>query len=129
MPDSRAPPGRRARPACADQAREQAAVGDELRELVRAAPAGSPSTPGYAGALATRSPLPLHDLLPERRAAGAVGRLLLPDLEALTNALKHAGATEAEVRLLGHRLLVAVRDDGGGAQESAGTGPAGWPIA
>jgi uncharacterized protein YhfF len=46
----------------------------------------------------------------------------------LTNALKHAEATEvrAEVRLVGQKLLVAVQDDGrGGAQESAGTGIAG----
>jgi uncharacterized protein YhfF len=48
--------------------------------------------------------------------------------EAITNALKHAGASEVrvEVRLLGQRLLVAVRDDGcGGATANAGGGLAG----
>jgi uncharacterized protein YhfF len=48
--------------------------------------------------------------------------------EALTNALKHAEAGEVrvEVRLLGQRLLVAVRDDGcGGADRNQGTGIAG----
>ena len=86
---------------------------------------------GHAlASLATRSPLPLRvDALPERRLPGAVEATVYYLVsEALTNALKHAEATEvrAEVRLLGQRLLVAVHDDGrGGAQESAGTGLAG----
>jgi signal transduction histidine kinase/uncharacterized protein YhfF len=117
-----------------DQAREQAALaGDELRELVRGLhPAGlTEHGLGHAlASLATRSPLPLHvDALPERRLPGAVEATVYYLVsEALTNALKHADATEvrAEVRLLGQKLLVAVHDDGrGGAQESAGTGLAG----
>jgi signal transduction histidine kinase/uncharacterized protein YhfF len=117
-----------------DQAREQAALaGDELRELVRGLhPAGlAEHGLGHAlASLATRSPLPLRlDALPERRLPGAVEATVYYLVsEALTNALKHADATEvrAEVRLLGQKLLVAVHDDGrGGAQESAGTGLAG----
>jgi uncharacterized protein YhfF len=48
--------------------------------------------------------------------------------EALTNALKHANASEVrvEVRLLGQKLLVAIRDDGrGGADVDGGSGLAG----
>jgi signal transduction histidine kinase len=69
------------------------------------------------------------DALPERRLPAAVEATVYYLVsEALTNALKHADATEvrAEVRLLGQKLLVAVHDDGrGAAQESAGTGLAG----
>jgi signal transduction histidine kinase/uncharacterized protein YhfF len=117
-----------------DQAREQAALaGDELRELVRGLhPAGlAEHGLGHAiASLATRSPLPLRlDALPERRLPAAVEATVYYLVsEALTNALKHADATEvrAEVRLLGQRLLVAVYDDGrGGAEESAGSGLAG----
>ena len=117
-----------------DQAREQAGLaGDELRELVRGLHPAGLAEHGLSHALAslaTRSPLPLHlDALPARRLPGAVEATVYYLVsEALTNALKHADATEvrAEVRLLGQRLLVAVHDDGrGGAQESAGTGLAG----
>jgi signal transduction histidine kinase/uncharacterized protein YhfF len=117
-----------------DQAREQAALaGDELRELVRGLhPAGlGEHGLGHALAtLATRSPLPLRiDAMPERRLPGAVEATVYYLVsEAITNALKHADATEVrvEVRLLGQRLLVAVRDDGrGGAEASAGGGLAG----
>ncbi len=117
-----------------EQAREQAGLaGDELRELVRGLhPAGLVEHGlGHAlAALATRSPLPLHvDALPERRLPGPIETTVYYLVsEAITNALKHAGASEVrvEVRLLGQRLLVAVRDDGrGGATASAGGGLAG----
>jgi signal transduction histidine kinase/uncharacterized protein YhfF len=117
-----------------EQAREQAKLaGEELRELVRGLhPAGlSEHGLGHAlAALATRSPLPLRiDALPERRLPAAVEATVFYLVsEGLTNALKHADASEvhAEVRLLGQRLLIAVRDDGrGGAEASAGTGLAG----
>jgi signal transduction histidine kinase/uncharacterized protein YhfF len=117
-----------------DQAREQAALaGDELRELVRGLhPAGlAEHGLGHAlAALATRSPLPLHvDALPERRLPAPVEATVYYIVsEALTNALKHAEATAVhlEVRLLGQKLLVSVRDDGcGGARASAGSGLAG----
>jgi uncharacterized protein YhfF len=80
--------------------------------------------------LATRSPLPLRiDALPERRLPGAVETTVYYMVsEALTNALKHAEASEVrvEVRLLGQRLLVAVSDDGcGGAEPGPGGGLAG----
>jgi signal transduction histidine kinase len=117
-----------------DQARDQAALaGDELRELVRGLhPAGLVEHGlGHAlAALATRSPLPLHiDALPERRLPGPIETTIYYLVsEAITNALKHAGASEVrvEVRLLGQRLLAAVRDDGcGGATTSPGGGLAG----
>jgi signal transduction histidine kinase/uncharacterized protein YhfF len=117
-----------------DQAREQAALaGDELRELVRGLhPAGLVEHGlGHAlAALATRSPIPIHiDALPERRMPGPIETTIFYLVsEAITNALKHAGATEirVEVRLLGQRLLAAVRDDGcGGASANPGGGLAG----
>ena len=117
-----------------EQAREQAALaGDELRELVRGLhPAGlAEHGLGHALAtLATRSPLPLRiDAMPERRLPPAVEATVYYLVsEAITNALKHADASQVrvEVRLLGQRLLVAVRDDGcGGASLDAGGGLAG----
>ena len=117
-----------------DQAREQAALaGDELRELVRGlhpaglaehglghALAGAGHALAAAAARSTRCPSAGCPAAVEATVYYLVS-------EALTNALKHADATEVrvEVRLLGQRLLVAVHDDGrGGAQESAGTRPA-----
>jgi signal transduction histidine kinase/uncharacterized protein YhfF len=117
-----------------DKAREQAALaGDELRELVRGLhPAGLVEHGlGHAlAALASRSPLPLHiDALPERRLPGPIETTIYYLVsEAVTNALKHAGASQVrvEVRLLGQRLLAAVTDDGrGGASASPGGGLAG----
>jgi signal transduction histidine kinase/uncharacterized protein YhfF len=116
------------------QAREQAALaGEELRELVRGLHPAGLSEHGLGSALAalaTRSPVPLRvDAIPERRLPAAVEATAFYLVsEGLTNALKHADATEVrvEVRLLGQRLLVAVRDDGrGGADRSAGSGLAG----
>jgi len=117
-----------------EQAREQAALaGDELRELVRGLhPAGlADHGLGHAlAALATRSPLPLHvEAMPARRLPAPVEATVYYLVsEAITNAVKHAGASEVrvEVRLLGQRLLAAVRDDGcGGAAASSGGGLAG----
>ena len=117
-----------------DKAREQAALaGDELRELVRGLhPAGLVEHGlGHAlAALASRSPLPVHiDALPERRLPGPIETTLYYLVsEAITNALKHAGASSVrvEVRLLGQRLLAAVSDDGrGGASANPGGGLAG----
>lgn len=116
------------------QAREQAALaGQELRELVRGLHPAGLSEHGLGpalAALATRSALPLRiDALPERRLPAAVEATAFYVVsEGLTNALKHAEASEVrvEVRLLGQRLLVAVADDGrGGADRGAGTGLAG----
>jgi signal transduction histidine kinase/uncharacterized protein YhfF len=117
-----------------DQARDQARLaGDELRELVRGLhPAGLVEHGlGHAlAALATRSPLPLHiDALPERRLPAPIETTIYYLVsEAITNALKYAGASEVrvEVRLHGQRLLAAVSDDGcGGASATTGGGLAG----
>jgi len=117
-----------------EQAREQARLaGEELRELVNGLHPSGLSEHGLRHALAavaTRSPVPLRiDALPERRLPAPVEATVFYLVsEALTNALKHANASEvrAEVRLLGQRLLVAVRDDGrGGAEIGAGSGLAG----
>jgi signal transduction histidine kinase/uncharacterized protein YhfF len=117
-----------------EQAREQARLaGEELRELVNGLHPSGLSEHGLGHALAAvamRSPVPLRiDALPERRLPAAVEATVFYLVsEALTNALKHANANEVrtEVRLLGQKLLVAVRDDGrGGADVSGGTGLAG----
>jgi signal transduction histidine kinase/uncharacterized protein YhfF len=117
-----------------EQAREQARLaGEELRELVNGLHPSGLSEHGLRhalAALATRSPVPLRiDALPERRLPAAVEATVFYLVsEALTNALKHARANEVrvEVRLLGQKLLVAVRDDGvGGADVGGGSGLAG----
>jgi signal transduction histidine kinase/uncharacterized protein YhfF len=117
-----------------EQAREQARLaGEELRELVNGLHPSGLSEHGLGHALAavaTRSPVPLRiDALPERRLPTAVEATVFYLVsEALTNALKHANASEVrvEVRLLGQKLLVAIRDDGrGGADIDGGSGLAG----
>src|SRR5512132_936631 len=116
------------------QAREQAAMAnEELRELARGLhPAGLTEYGlGHAlAALATRSPLSLQiGELPDRRLPEAVEVALFYLVsEALSNALKHAQATEvrADVRLRGGRVVAEVVDDGaGGASAEGGSGLAG----
>jgi uncharacterized protein YhfF len=117
-----------------EQAREQARLaGAELRELVSGLhPAGLVDHGlGHAlAALAARSPLALRvHALPEQR---------LPELvevtvyylvsEALTNAMKHAGASAVDVTVGvgGRRVTAVVADDGaGGARPGPGGGLAG----
>ncbi len=111
-------------------AREQAALaGRELRELARGLhPVGlERGLAGALAALAVQSPIRL-------RIAGLPARRLPPVVEAtvwflvseaLSNAIKHAGATDVRVEVVQHgRTLVAeVLDDGcGGARTEGGTG-------
>ena len=111
-------------------AREQAAVASrELRELARGLhPVGlERGLRGALAALAAQSPLPLRiESLPDRRMTAVVeATVWFLVSEALSNALKHAAATELRVSAAQHgRTLVAeVSDNGaGGACTSRGTG-------
>jgi signal transduction histidine kinase/uncharacterized protein YhfF len=111
-------------------AREQAAVASrELRELARGLhPVGlERGLRGALAALAAQSPLPLRiRSLPDRRLTPVVeATVWFLVSEALSNALKHAAATELRVTVAQHgRTLVAeVADDGaGGADSASGTG-------
>lgn len=114
---------------------------DELRRLLgvlRVGPEGESDAPPLR-------PLPGIDRIPELtervEAAGVrvrtrtegVVRPLGPGLElcayrvvqeSLTNVVKHAGATRAEIRIryLSDRLLITVRDDGHGSGQGGGHG-------
>jgi signal transduction histidine kinase/uncharacterized protein YhfF len=111
-------------------AREQASLARrELRELARGLhPVGLERGLGTAlASLAVQSPIPLRvGTLPERRLPEAVeATVWFLVSEALSNALKHAGASELRIAVHQHgRTLIAeVADDGaGGACESSGTG-------
>jgi signal transduction histidine kinase/uncharacterized protein YhfF len=113
------------------QAREQARLaGRELRELARGLhPAGlrAHGLPSALRSLGLNSPVPLRiDALPEQRLPDPVEvTVYYLVAEALSNAVKHAGATEVRVEL--HRrgpvLHVQIADDGaGGARPAAGSG-------
>jgi signal transduction histidine kinase/uncharacterized protein YhfF len=111
-------------------AREQAALaGRELRELARGLhPVGlEKGLPHALAALAVQSPIPLRiETLPERRLPPVVDATIwFLVSEALSNAIKHAGASVLRVSVAQHgRMLVAeVADDGaGGACAHGGTG-------
>jgi signal transduction histidine kinase len=85
---------------------------------------------GLAGALAAmaeRSAIPIRlvELPASRLDPTAEATAYFLASEAVTNARKHAGATEITIRAVASRgiLRVAVTDDGGGgADEAAGTG-------
>lgn len=86
------------------------------------------------GALADLSPVPtrLHVDRPAPTAAAVDAALYFSIAEALTNVVKHSGATEADVQLRwedgdrGPEVLVVVTDNGrGGAAPSGGTGLSG----
>jgi signal transduction histidine kinase/uncharacterized protein YhfF len=121
-------------PAAAEErlacAREQASLARrELRELARGLhPVGLERGLGTAlASLAVQSPIPLRvGTLPERRLPETVeATIWFLVSEALSNALKHAGASELQVAVHQHgRTLIAeVADDGaGGACENSGTG-------
>jgi signal transduction histidine kinase/uncharacterized protein YhfF len=112
------------------RAREQAALaGRELRELARGLhPVGLEKGLAHAlAALAVQSPVTLRIAgLPERRLEPVVDATIwFLVSEALSNAIKHADASEVRVIVAQHgRMLVAeVADDGaGGASASRGTG-------
>ncbi|MDA0183592.1 GAF domain-containing sensor histidine kinase [Solirubrobacter phytolaccae] len=111
-------------------AREQAVIaGRELRELAHGLhPVGLER--GLRPALSTlavQSPLPVRiEALPEvRPSAVTEATIWFLVSEALTNAIKHAAATELRVRVthVDDELYVAIADDGrGGACPSRGTG-------
>jgi signal transduction histidine kinase/uncharacterized protein YhfF len=113
------------------QAREQATLAaDELRELVHGLhPSGLAEYGlGHAlGALAARSPIPVHiGDLPERRLPEPIEIALYYLVsEGLTNAMKHADATEVrvEVAVRDRAVVALVADDGaGGAVAPQGSG-------
>jgi signal transduction histidine kinase/uncharacterized protein YhfF len=113
------------------QAREQATLaGRELRELSRGLHPAGLASHGLAPALRAlglNSPLPLHiEALPEHRLPEPVEVTIYYLVsEALTNAVKHAGASAVRVRVdrRGPVLHAEVADDGvGGAGDAAGSG-------
>ncbi|MGZ4267939.1 MAG: histidine kinase [Solirubrobacteraceae bacterium] len=113
------------------QAGEQATLAAaELRELVSGLhPAGlTEHGLGHAlAALAARSPLPLQvaELPAERLPEPVEVTVYYLVSEALTNAMKHAGATAVDVTVGvgGRRVAVTVADDGaGGADPGGGSG-------
>ncbi len=102
----------------------------ELRDLARGIHPAVLTEQGLAQALESlvlRSPLPAQvTACPERRlpAAVEIGVYYLV-AEALTNAIKHAGANSAQVSVteVERGIVVEVRDDGaGGASIEAGSG-------
>jgi signal transduction histidine kinase len=111
-------------------AREQATLaGAELRDLVRGLhPVALERGLGVAlASLAMQDALELKvEALPERRLPSVVeATVWFVVSEGLTNAVKHAGATELRVRVeeRGDSVRMTVADDGaGGARPEAGTG-------
>ncbi|RII09324.1 Oxygen sensor histidine kinase NreB [Streptomyces sp. YIM 130001] len=103
---------------------------DELRELSRGVHPKALTDHGLAAAienLAARSALPVNvDIsLPDRMPVSVETTAYYVSAEALTNAVKHSGATRAEVhaRLHTDLLTLSISDDGaGGASPEAGTG-------
>ncbi|WP_210157034.1 ATP-binding protein [Microbispora oryzae] len=76
--------------------------------------------------LASRTPLPVTvHIGPDRFPTDIESTAYFVACEALTNAVKHSGATyiEIQTRILDDRLVLIVRDNGiGGAQPARGTG-------
>ncbi|GAA4949234.1 sensor histidine kinase [Actinoplanes utahensis] len=115
----------------AQQAAEEAL--GELRTVVRGILPPVLDDRGLAGALdglvaGCALPCDLAVELPVRCAVSVEATAYFVVAEALTNAVRHSGATAAtvSVRVDGDRLLIGVGDDGrGGADESAGSGLAG----
>jgi signal transduction histidine kinase/uncharacterized protein YhfF len=113
------------------QAREQATIaGRELRELSHGLHPAGLGAHGLASSLRSlglHSPVPLRIVaLPDHRLPDPVEVTIYYLVsEALTNAVKHAGATEVRVQVdrRGQVLHVEVADDGaGGACENGGSG-------
>ena len=104
----------------------------ELRELVRGIAPAPLVRGGLRAGIASRLErvgLPVRvDVTPRRFPATVEATAYFVVAEALTNVVKHAGATIAHVRIVvdGSALLVEVSDDGaGGADAARGTGLAG----
>jgi signal transduction histidine kinase len=101
----------------------------EVRDLARGIHPPILAEAGLAAALETlaeRSPVPVRVQATDARYRPAVETTAFYVVaEALTNAARHAGATEVVVRVSsdGRRLTVTVSDDGrGGADPSGGSG-------
>ncbi len=101
----------------------------ELRDLARGIHPTAVVQGGLASAveaLAERTPIPVSVDVPEGRwPAGIEVAAYFVVAEAITNAVRHAGASRAEVSasVVDGRLRIAVSDDGvGGADPRAGTG-------
>ena len=102
----------------------------ELRELARGLHPAVLADRGLAPALetlASRSPLPvLVEGVPEDRLGMALeAAVYFVVAESLTNAVKHAGASEVHVQMArtGGELIVEIADDGhGGADPAQGSG-------
>jgi len=101
----------------------------ELRDLARGIHPTAVVQGGLASAveaLAERTPIPVSVDVPEGRwPAGIEVAAYFVVAEAITNAVRHAGASHAEVAasVVEGRLRIAVSDDGvGGADPRAGTG-------
>jgi signal transduction histidine kinase len=108
---------------------ELAKATEELRELARGIHPAILSDRGLEAAvesLAQRAPLPVEidasvdDRLPEPVEAAAYFVVS----EALTNVVRHSGASRVEVGIkrVNGRLVVQVSDDGGGGADPAGSG-------
>jgi signal transduction histidine kinase len=103
---------------------------DDLRELARGLHPAVLAERGLAPALealATRAPLPVTiEGVPEQRLSEPLeAAIYFVVAESLTNAVKHAGATELRVTMDGDEdeLRVEIADDGcGGADPDAGEG-------
>ena len=100
-----------------------------MRDLARGIHPTAVVQGGLAGAveaLAERTPLPVTVRVPTRRwPVGIEVAAYFVVAEALTNAVRHAHATQADVTVMveDDRLWVSITDDGiGGADAGAGTG-------
>ena len=109
---------------------EAAAAISDIRELARGVHPAILTEAGLGPALASladRAPLPVVvvDELDRRLPSSVEATAYFVTAEAVTNAIKHAGATRVDVRtwLADDQLRLDVRDDGrGGADPSDGTG-------
>ena len=109
---------------------EAAAAIADIRELARGVHPAILTEAGLGPALASladRAPLPVVvvDELDRRLPSSVEATAYFVTAEAVTNAIKHAGATRVDVRtwLADDQLRLDVRDDGrGGADPSDGTG-------
>jgi signal transduction histidine kinase len=102
---------------------------EELRELARGLHPAALTEQGLAPAieaLTKRLPLPVNILVPpDRLPEGIEATVFYIVSEALTNIVKHAQASQANVKVAieGNTLRFEVTDDGrGGADPTAGTG-------
>jgi len=104
---------------------------EELRELAAGLHPSVLTHRGLRGALESltaRAPLPVAlDVVDARFGPTVEATAYFVVAEALTNVAKHAGASEARVRVAvdGDRVVVEVADDGRGGAEAGGSGGSG----